>query len=448
MANNREELVDRFFVVSGAGKVQAAKGTGLANSDLDTRDKCTITRELIVDRRETRDCRNEYMLKTKIRTRYSRITLNYAECTPQIIHRWTSILLGAAAGPSGTPANEVQTLTRSGTVSGGTFTLSMTLEGRTVTTKPIAWNATNQQIQDALTAARMLFIQPGDVAVTGGWGTAITITFPNTGRLGRANLPMLVADTAALTGSTPGITVAQSTAGDQNHHTASRSTSRDKLLTSFALGWDDVTDRVEKYIDYAVESVTPSYNQDGDVALQVTLTGPAEYDSIETAFEIPDCTNIDPLQSYDCRVEVNGIWETTDIVSLSAGLNDNIPFDRASAFQFEGIDVQTQKRGPQPTHTLTLSIIGSEEDPPYDLAFNERTSAPVPVILHFGLPGNRATWNFPATMIRFQTNPQGNVGTAQLATIQLEGLPVKDGLNKPMNAEAYLDQGTSFLVAA
>jgi hypothetical protein len=73
--------------------------------------------------------------------------------------------------------NEIQTLSRSGTVSRRYyFTLALTLEGRTATTTPLAFDATATEIEDALTAARMKWIQPGDVSISGGTKQVETAT--------------------------------------------------------------------------------------------------------------------------------------------------------------------------------------------------------------------------------------------------------------------------------
>ena len=561
MANTRQVLTDRFFIVNGAGKKQSAMGTGLANGDLDTRDKCTVTREEVIDRRVYMDCRNEDPMKSKVITRLARYTLDYAEVTPQIIARWTAYKEGAATAPTGSSADEVQTLTYSGTVSSGTFTLALTLEGRTVTTKPIAYNATPATVQAALTAARMKFIEPGDVVASGGvkqketltvagtantddnlgvtvtaagatnlvsgktvevaiangdtaaqvaakikaamdldadvaafftitvntadvvfeakeaaandatmeiaystehgmtaatsanttagvapdvWGTnPLTLTFGE--RLGNANLPLLTVDNTSIGGG-GSIVAAQSSAGDQYYHAGlTRSTSRVKPFVSFAIGWDADTDRVEKYIDYVVDAVTVNGELDGDVSLSVSLIGPWEYDSIETTFNIPDCTNIDPLQTKDCRLQINSVWQTTDISSFNAAINDNVPTDRLSAFGFDGVDVENLERGRQPTNSFSASIFGSEVDALYELAQNERTEDPVAVNIHLGMPGNRCSWHFPKTQIQFQTNRMGFTGDAQYSTLNIQGQPLKNSTSPPFNADAYLDQSTAFL---
>jgi|GEM_PF-3104667 len=446
MANHREVLNDRFVAFSGIGKKQSADGVALANADLDTRDKCTITREEIVTRRDIRDCKDQDLIGSKIDSRMARWTFTYNELTPQIIARYTAYLLGSSAAATGTPANEVQTLARTGTVSAGTFTIALTIEGRTVETRPIAFDATTALIQVALTAPRMLFMQPGSVVVSGDWDAGIVLTFG--GNMAHADIPLVVIDASGLTGTTPGISVTQTTAGDQNHHALSRSTTREKAKVSFICGWDndDSANTPEKYCDYVIEQITPGLSLDGNCTLTVQALGPWEYDSLEHGYTVPDCVNIDPLQSQDCRIKIDNVWQTTDINTLTTTINDNVPTDRLSAFPFDGIDVQTLQRGRQPSYgPINIALFGSEIDGIYQLALNERTESPVPVVIHFGFPGNRCTWSFPKTQIRFQNNPMGEAGDARFSTIQIEGIPQKNGTNAPFNATADIDQTAQFL---
>jgi hypothetical protein len=564
MANTREELVNRFFAVNGAGKIQSADGVALANGDIDTREKCTITREEVITRRERRDCRNEDIVSSDILTRLARYTLNFAEVTPQIMARYFAWFAGGAAGPTGTPANEVQNINYSGTVNSGTFKLKMTLEGRVVTTKAIAYNASTVDLIAALTAARMLYIHPGDITALGGIkqvetlaivgtanangnlpvtvtaansvalaagkvinvailnldtntavagkvraalaadvdvaafftisgaganviGTAktpaandITMDFSNTGvlgitagssanttagvagtiwaanginltfanRLAHANLPLfeVVESTVGGGGS---VVVTSVTNGDQNYHAFTRATARTKVKVTFALGYEDMTGTIEKFADYVVETFQPSANLDGDPALVVSLLGPWDHDSLEPGLTIPDCVNPTPLLTEDCKIEIDGSFQTADLNTLTNNLNDNVPTDRLSAFQYDGIDVQRLIRGKQPTYTGSTSIFGlagaGTDATVATLAQNERTSTGVPVIQHYGMPGNRFTLIYPNAKVRFQNNRDAFVGAAEFSAIQLELVPQKDGANAPIKGEAYLNQGTAFL---
>jgi len=432
MPNTREVLNDRFVVFPAEGIVQAAWDTPVANADITVRHKVQIARSLDVERQEIRDCRDEDLVDRKVRTRRRTMTLTYTEVSDQILAMWTALYLGTAAAPTGTPANEVQTLTDGGTAG----TLAMTLEGRTVTTQSIPTGSTAAQIQNYLTAARMLFIQPGDVVVTG--TGPFTLTFPDTGRLGRANLPTIV--------GTGGMSVAAGTNGAQNFHAFTRSTSRTKQLISFCMGWETDIDRVEKYINYAVVSLNLTLSLDGDVGLVVTLVGMWDYDSIETTFTIPDCNNVTPMPVSDSRININSVWQTTDINSLSITVTDNVPLDRQSAYGFDGIDLQQLKRGIQPSYTFALSVFGSEVDSIYTLAHDERTQAAVPVIFHFGMPGHRVSWFFDKTELSFQSDPIGAAGALQSSVIQIDGTAFKNVTAAPFDAEAYVAQSAAFLL--
>lgn len=88
--------------------------------------------------------------------------------------------------------NERVRLTRSGTVSGGTFTL--TFDGQTTTA--IAWNASASTIQSALEALSNIAV--GEVTLTGDWTTFIDIEF--TGTKAETNVPDMTIDDALITG--------------------------------------------------------------------------------------------------------------------------------------------------------------------------------------------------------------------------------------------------------
>lgn len=107
--------------------------------------------------------------------------------------------------PYNAVSNEVQTVTVTGAPTGGTFTL--TWSGQT--TAAIAYNATAATVQAALEA--LSNIAPGDVVVTGNAGGPYTLTWGGT-QLGE-NVAAPTA-TASLTGGTsPGVTIATTTAG-------------------------------------------------------------------------------------------------------------------------------------------------------------------------------------------------------------------------------------------
>lgn len=112
----------------------------------------------------------------------------------------------SAAPTTGT--SEVQTVTITGTPTGGTFTL--TYAGQT--TAPIAYNANAAAVQAALEA--LSNIGAGNVVGAGGAlpGTPVTITFA--GALANQVIATMTADGSALTGGTsPAVSVAKTTPG-------------------------------------------------------------------------------------------------------------------------------------------------------------------------------------------------------------------------------------------
>jgi hypothetical protein len=110
--------------------------------------------------------------------------------------------------PYSGPTSEVQTVTVTGTPTGGTYTL--TWSGQT--TAGIPYNATAAQVKAALEA--LSNINVGDVSVSGGPhpGTAVQVTF--VGRFMGDDQPQMTASASGLTGGTsPAVTVTTTTAG-------------------------------------------------------------------------------------------------------------------------------------------------------------------------------------------------------------------------------------------
>lgn len=107
--------------------------------------------------------------------------------------------------PYAAVTNEVQTATITGGPTGGTFTL--TFSGQT--TASIAYNATAAVVQTALEA--LSNVNPGDIKVTGAAGGPYTLTFG--GQYLGDNVASATATASLTGGTTPGVTMATTTAG-------------------------------------------------------------------------------------------------------------------------------------------------------------------------------------------------------------------------------------------
>ena len=111
-------------------------------------------------------------------------------------------------GPAlGIGTNEIQTVTITGTPTGGTFRLTFNGEQ----TATIAHNAAAATVRTALEA--LPGVEVGDVTVGGGPGpgTPYTVTF--TGRFATSDVPLMTASHTFTGGTAPNVTVATTTAG-------------------------------------------------------------------------------------------------------------------------------------------------------------------------------------------------------------------------------------------
>lgn len=109
---------------------------------------------------------------------------------------------------SNTAANEVQTVTITGTPTGGSFNLVFAGQ----VTGAIAYNATAAAVQTALEA--LSNIGTGNVACAGGPfpGTAVTVTFQ--GRMANLDQPLMTTINSLTGGTTPAVAVTLTTSGN------------------------------------------------------------------------------------------------------------------------------------------------------------------------------------------------------------------------------------------
>lgn len=130
---------------------------------------------------------------------------DFSVCSPD--PNVLEFMIGGEVISTGAAVAEVQTVTITGSPTGGTFTL--TFDGET--TANIDFDATNAEVDTALEALSNIGV--GEVTVTGGPGpgTPWVVTFSSS--LG--NVPQMTADGSGLTGgSSPAVAVTTNTPGD------------------------------------------------------------------------------------------------------------------------------------------------------------------------------------------------------------------------------------------
>ena len=111
---------------------------------------------------------------------------------------------------NGAGTNEVQTLTATGTVSGGTYTIETPAAMGGEITDPIPYNASNARIQKEL--ERLPGVRKGEVLVGGGPFPGTPVTFTFRGRWAATNVDLLVCEDASITGGGTAA-IAQTTPG-------------------------------------------------------------------------------------------------------------------------------------------------------------------------------------------------------------------------------------------
>ena len=133
----------------------------------------------------------------------------------------TTILAGTALGQipgTGSNVNEVQRITPTGTISGGTFRIG-TADGSL--TVALAYNATAAQIQAALET----ILGAGNVACSGGAINSAYVQVTFQGLCGGLKMPLLTI-TNNLTGISPVLTTTSTTSGKPAGDISTRTTTR------------------------------------------------------------------------------------------------------------------------------------------------------------------------------------------------------------------------------
>lgn len=124
-----------------------------------------------------------------------------------VIYKSQALVAGTLLGEL-TPVNDVQTVTVNGSPGGGTFALTVTVDGVPRTTAGLAYNISGANMQIALRA--LANINGANVSVSGDGPYTITFSGTLAGKL----MPIITADYSLLTGGTsPTVTIVHTTPG-------------------------------------------------------------------------------------------------------------------------------------------------------------------------------------------------------------------------------------------
>ena len=397
---------------------QAAFDTPIAQADIDARHPMTTPafHSIIPFREETRDCSGENVIIENITGKIARFTITF-DATAKLIAGWFAYLQGVAAAPTGTPADETQTIALGG-ATGGTATFNLDNEGLSGASGSVATTAalTAAQVQAALESARA--IKPGNVAVTGSAGGPFTVTFQ--GDLAKANIPLMTVDDDSTGGS--GVTVTAGTTGANKLHAITRTTTERPPLFSLIEGFEGETNGTKRYKNLVLNDWTLQANRRGKVTLTVTAFGDPTAEVL-TGYTMPACVTQSPIRTKDIRVSVGGDWITDDLREFNYTESNNIDVSE-DALRFDDITPDQLERGDR-TASMNILSLGAPTSDMYVFAEDEDDAFAASVIA-IGRPGERLTIYNPRVQYRLEDSLVEFVGTRNKSAFRLIGRPSPD----------------------
>lgn len=386
------------------------------------------------------DCNGVDIIDEELNTELARKRFRFP-ATTELLTGWLAMSYGAITAPSGVPANEVQTLQESATLTAGTYTITFNLEGITDTTDPLAYDANAATVQAALNGLRSISrggTGNGSVTVTGDIVAGFVVTF--LGRLAKGDMPALSVNSASLVGGV--INVTETTKGTNKIHVGSRAISDVLPYTSFIEAFiGDLTAALEWY-GFAVDGIVIEADKGGDLFVTVDLIGRA--DSFEvTPFAIPACINTIPINTKDCRLKVDGAFVAAGLSRFRFERRNNI-ITSVDAFFFDSPDLETNERD-IPTETASYAVRGSRGDSHYT---NAEAETEHEVIFMLGKPGERVNIIIPEGNLKLGNPPIG-FDAARKSIINVDVQPYLDAtLQASSNFEANIARTTQFITTA
>lgn len=413
-------------VFSSEFMAQAAFDTPIATADLDARHPQTTPafHAIVPFREETRDCTGEFITIENITGKIARFTFAF-DLTAKLGAGWFAYLQGVAAAPTGTPADEVQSLDLGG-ATGGDYVLAFDFEGLSGETAAIPFDATNAEIQAALEAVRP--IKTGNVVVAGTAPKSVTFQ----GNLAKANLPLITVADDNTTGGT-GVVVTQTTPGANKLHAITRTTTERPPLFSLIEAFDDGSGDVLLYKNLVLNDWTVTANRRGKVTLTVTAFGDPIPTPV-TGFSIPACVTQAPVRTKDVRVKIGSDWITDDLREVTYTESNNIDVSE-DALRFDDITPDQLERGDR-TASINLLSLGSPTSDMYEFAADE-DNAFAALELHIGRPGERHTVYAPNTQFRLDDGLIEFVGARNKSAFRLIGRPSPDNSNVVTRGEYH-----------
>jgi hypothetical protein len=433
------------FALSGVGAVQPDFDTPMPDAALNVAWNVTSDTLPTLEEELTRilDCTQQDLTGVELQRRFARWSFDF-EADPALLAPAVAYLAGVAGAPTGTPRNQIFTLTIAN-ATGGSFFLKLAVGTRQKPTAPIPYNfdaATLKRALENLTA-----IGRGQLTVINSGGGVFTIEVG--GNLQRGSLGAITADVTALAGVGASVGVAVTQTAIQRAHLISRMTGDQPPPWSAVIGSEKATTALRKWVSLVLDTLrigggraTPR------LTASATVAGSAEPHYSAAGFVLPTCQIFRAVRFLDCDLLIDGLsyqdnnlWRSFE---LRAG-NGLITDEDANTDRDE--DIHRAERADVRPFVIDATILGDENDDLYQAAkFRDE----VPVSLRIGRLGNNVTFAAAKALLSLRTPDIVFDGTARRSAIALSIEPelIPGNTATPWQATANVGQSATLLTPA
>lgn len=424
----RAELVT---ALSGVAAIQTDFDTPRLESVLDTAWPMTSDSypNVVQEIDRILSCDQQDLTAKEVMRRITRFDMDY-DADPILMAIHAAYLLGVAAAPTGSPANEVQTLTKVG--SGGTFRIGLPVPNSSIVkyTPQLPFGVTAAALKTALENINL--IGRGNVQVTfldPDW----TITFQN--NLANADMPLLTLDTALLTGGVH--TIVQTTQGVQRKHTLTRISGFQPPAYDLAVGFRNS----DKNMRFHKSGVADTMRITGSAAqprVQVNwgMIASGEVTLVSDAYVPPTCEIFRPARFRDTLIVLDGTDYSGLLKDFELTISNGLITDD-DAYTAQDEDIHRAERADQRSFILNLGILGEHGDTIHDMA---EALAEVAGTFRVGRSGRNLTFNIPKGSVSLRDPVVGYDGTAKRSKINIQVEPelIPGDATTPYTVDAYV----------
>jgi len=436
----RADLVTAF---SGIAGIQANFDTPMPEAALDTAWPVTSDSYPNVSQQLDRilDCSQQDLVAKEVIRRLVKFDFDY-DADPRLMAVHMAYIMGVAAAPTGTPANEVQTITS--TATGGSAKVGVVVGSVTKYTPLLAFNVSAADLKTAL--ENLNFIGRGNTTVTL-VGGVYTITFTN--NHANDDIPQLVVvgNGTTLTGGT--WTPATTTPGVQRDHHLTRIAGFQPPAYGAAVGFR-TSNKLMKFFKSGVADTfraTGSHVQPR-VNVNWAMVASGEPALVSSAYVPPACQVYRPARFRDTSLVIDGVdYALTNLLRDFEVTVSNGTITDDDAYTSQDEDIHRAERADQRSLVINAGILGEHGDVIHALA---ESLGEVAVTMRLGRTGNGMIFNIPKGSVSLRDPVLAYDGTAKRSKVQIAIEPelIPGDATTPFTVDAMVGISSTLLAVA